>query len=78
MNQVQSLINETSERMCDLLLALRHSVLDDLGLPAAIRAHAGRLFRNTPICFELDASGMAARLPPVLETELYRIFQEAK
>ncbi len=77
LNQTQALINETSERMYDLILALRPSVLDDLGLTAAIRAHADRLFRNTPIGFELEAAGMAARLPPELETGLYRIFQEA-
>ena len=77
LSQTQALINETSERMYDLILALRPSALDDLGLVVAIRAHAERLFSNTAIGFELNSIGMSERLPPDLETGLYRIFQEA-
>jgi two-component system sensor histidine kinase UhpB len=63
--------------MYDIILDLRPSALDDLGLVAALRTHAERITQEAGIAFELDVSGMNGRLPPELETALYRIFQEA-
>jgi two-component system sensor histidine kinase UhpB len=77
LNQIRELSSRTTDRMYDLILDLRPSALDDLGLAAALRAHAARLLNGTEIVFELDASGMKGRLPPVIETALYRTFQEA-
>lgn len=77
LSQIRSLITQTSERMYDLILALRPSTLDDLGLVAAMNTHADRMLAGSNISFELDAREMAERLPPNLETALYRIFQEA-
>ncbi len=77
LGQIRALINQTSDRMYDLIMALRPSLLDDLGLVAALDAHADRMLPVSGISFELDASGMKNRLPPDLETALYRIFQEA-
>jgi len=56
---------------------LRPSVLDDLGLAAALRSHAERVLNGSGITFKLDPSGLIKRLPPSIETALYRIFQEA-
>lgn len=75
--QVRALIAEATDRMYDLILALRPSALDDLGLAAAIRAHAERLLAEKGIAFEMDASQLTGRLPPEVETALYRTFQEA-
>jgi signal transduction histidine kinase len=73
----RELINKTTDQMYELILALRPSVLDDLGLVAALRSHAERLFNGSGIAFKLDSSGLVKRLPPSIETALYRIFQEA-
>lgn len=77
MNQISDLIAETTERMYELMLALRPSVLDEFGLVAALRNHAERFLEGSGIVFELDASGYSGRLTPEIETALYRVFQEA-
>ena len=77
LNQTQNLIVDTSEKMYNLILALRPSVLDDLGLVAALRVHAERILKDTGIQFKLNASNFSERLPLEVETALYRIFQEA-
>ncbi len=76
LDQIRTLINETTERMYDLILDLRPSALDDLGLAVALRVYAERLLTGTGIAFELDVVGLNNRLPPTIETALYRIFQE--
>jgi signal transduction histidine kinase len=73
----RELIGKTTQQMYELILALRPSVLDDLGLAAALRSHAERLFNGSGITFELDSAGLGKRLPPSIEIALYRIFQEA-
>lgn len=77
LDKTGGLIEEASEQMYDLILALRPSVLDDLGLASALRAHADRLLDGTGIHFSLENSAMDCRLPSEVETALYRIFQEA-
>ncbi|MGE5221143.1 MAG: HAMP domain-containing sensor histidine kinase [Omnitrophica WOR_2 bacterium] len=75
--EIQALIRETTDCMYDLIMALRPSILDDLGLVAALRAHSERSFMGKDIQYILDASQLTDRLPPELETVLYRTFQEA-
>jgi signal transduction histidine kinase len=77
LEQTQGLVNDASERMYSLIMALRPSVLDDLGLEAALRSHAEILLRDTDITFELNATQLKRRLSPELEIGLYRVFQEA-
>lgn len=77
LNQIRNLITETTESMYDLIMALRPSVLDELGLAAALRTHAGRFLEDSGIAFELRSDGFSGRLSPDIETALYRIFQEA-
>lgn len=77
LGQIQNLIDETIERMYKLILALRPSALDDLGLEAALRIHAERTLNGSCIQFELHTDGISSRLPPDIEVALYRIFQEA-
>jgi two-component system sensor histidine kinase NreB len=77
LNQINDLIAETTERMYELILALRPSVLDEFGLVAALRNHAERFLDGSGIAFELDASEYSGRLTPEIETALYRVFQEA-
>jgi signal transduction histidine kinase len=71
------LIDKTTQQMYELILALRPSVLDDLGLAAALRSLGERVLNVSGITFELDTTSLIKRLPPSIETALYRIFQEA-
>lgn len=77
LNQIRNFIAETTERMYELIIALRPSVLDQFGLVAALRNHAERFLNGSGIAFELDASDYSGRLTPDIETALYRVFQEA-
>jgi signal transduction histidine kinase len=75
--EIRSLAGETSQIMYELIMDLRPAALDDLGLAAAIRAYAERLLADTKTTFVLDTNGLQDRLPPALETTMYRVFQEA-
>ena len=77
LREIQGLTSETTERMHELILDLRPSALDDLGLAAALRQCGERLLAPSNIAFELHASSLSERLPQAIETALYRIFQEA-
>ncbi len=59
-----------------LILDLRPSVLDDLGLLSAIRWYAERTLRERGVTVRCEF-GELARLPPELETALFRMCQEA-
>ena len=52
-------------------------MLDDLGLPAALGWLIGRQFDGTAIAARCEVSGEERRLPPRLETSLFRLAQEA-
>ena len=75
--QTQELISDTAKQMYDMILDLRPSSLDDMGLVAALRSHVERTLNGTGIDFNLDDRGLSERLPPEIETTLYRVFQEA-
>lgn len=77
LNLTRELITDTTDRMYELILALRPSTLDDLGLVAALQSHAERFLSGSGIIFELNADGLTDRLEPEMETALYRIYQEA-
>lgn len=77
LSQTRELIGKTTQQMYELILALRPSVLDDLGLAAALRSLAKRVLPVDGFEFQLDSSQLTDRLPPSIEIALYRIFQEA-
>lgn len=61
-----------------LVWELRPTALDDLGLRAALAAYVSNWSARTRIAAELHTSGLLdERLPPNVETTLYRIAQEA-
>jgi signal transduction histidine kinase len=62
----------------DLALDLRPSILDDLGLLAALRYYVRECEDKFHLPISFEALGLAdRRLPPEVETTLYRIAQEA-
>lgn len=69
-------VDEAMERVRGLALDLHPSVLDDLGLPAALRWYTDRFARDTGIEVHFSADA-ADRLDGLLETACFRVAQEA-
>jgi signal transduction histidine kinase len=68
----------TLDEVRRLARGLRPSVLDDLGLTAALERHATDYSHAHGLAVEVQGPGpAAARLPEEVETALYRIAQEA-
>ncbi|HUR55491.1 MAG TPA: PAS domain S-box protein [Gemmataceae bacterium] len=61
-----------------LALELRPTALDDLGLQAALANYAERWAERSGVEIDFQSAGLDdVRLPPLVETALYRIVQEA-
>jgi PAS domain S-box-containing protein len=72
------IVDEALTRIRELSLELRPSLLDDLGLAAALRWYVDRYGQRTGIAAEvLNGFEESGRLPRDLETECFRIAQEA-
>jgi signal transduction histidine kinase len=71
------LIDTTLQRVRDLSLDLRPSILDDLGLAAALEWYVDRHARRTGLEAEFLSELSDARLPTYLETTCFRVAQEA-
>jgi signal transduction histidine kinase len=75
--ELRSIAGQTLDDVHTLSVQLRPSVLDDLGLPEAVRRHIADYQRRTPLAIDLAITGLDdRRLPPEIETALYRIIQE--
>ena len=75
LEEVKALAVRTLEDVHRLILDLRPSVLDDLGLLSAIRWYAERHLESRGLSVRCEFGEMR-RLPPELETALFRICQE--
>ncbi|HMJ24822.1 MAG TPA: PAS domain S-box protein [Pyrinomonadaceae bacterium] len=72
------IVDEALGRIRDISLELRPSLLDDLGLASALRWYVDRYGQRTGIATEvLCGFEEGGRLPRDLETECFRIAQEA-
>jgi signal transduction histidine kinase len=76
LDEVKALAVRTLEDVHRLILDLRPSVLDDLGLLAAIAWYAERTLESRGIAVRCELEELRSRLPPELETVLFRICQE--
>jgi len=65
------------ENIHRLITDLRPSLLDDLGLVPAIAWYGEQRLRPLGIALRLEGNGLEQRLPPTMETALFRIVQEA-
>lgn len=77
---VRSLVSRMDGELRRMIVNLRPSVLDDLGLPAAIRWFADRQLAAAGIsvrCELEDLDEGQTRLPPEVETAVFRAAQEA-
>ncbi|MDH4209164.1 MAG: PAS domain S-box protein, partial [Anaerolineae bacterium] len=77
MGQVRSKVARIAEELSRLGRALRPSVLDQLGLVAAVELILGDLSRVGRISGCLEVTGQQRRLPAEVELGLFRITQEA-
>lgn len=76
LDEVKGLAVRTLDDVHRLILDLRPSVLDDLGLLPAIRWYAERTLESRGLSVRCELDELRARLPPELETVLFRICQE--
>jgi signal transduction histidine kinase len=75
---LRKIVAETLEAVHDLALELRPSVLDDLGLAAALERYVAEYQRRFDVRVDFRAVGFEEqRLLPAIETAIYRIVQEA-
>lgn len=77
LKQASRMVADSTNRMYDLIIGLRPSALDDLGLISALRAHIQRTIEPAGITVEIQSSDLPDRLPSEIETTLFRLFQEA-
>ncbi|HLA83015.1 MAG TPA: HAMP domain-containing protein, partial [Thermoleophilia bacterium] len=75
---LRALTVETLEALHDLALELRPSALDELGLAAALERYVKDFGAKHRLGVDFQVHGFdGGRLPPSMETTLYRIAQEA-
>lgn len=74
---LQELAGELLERVRNLSLDLRPSMLDDLGLLPALTWHFDRYFDQTGIRVAFMHQGLKKRFGSAIETVAYRVIQEA-
>lgn len=72
-----AIVERTLQQVRDLSLDLRPSLLDDLGLGAALRWYLARQVRGTGCKVQFAADPLPERLPLALETVCFRVAQEA-
>jgi len=71
------LVEETTERIRDVMADLRPEVLDDYGLVAALRWYGERFSERTGMATIVHGNEPSPRMPEVIESALFRIAQEA-
>jgi signal transduction histidine kinase len=77
LKETLSVIENVLEQVRDLSLNLRPSLLDDLGLEPALRWYVGRQAATAKLSATVELDPLENRLDPVIETECFRIAQEA-
>lgn len=73
----RGLAEQTADELRRISRALRPSILDDLGLVAAIRSEATALARRSDLAVRFVTSGAPTDLPSEAELVLLRVSQEA-
>lgn len=77
LEDASALVEQTTERIRDVMVELRPAVLDDYGLLAALRWYGREVSRQAGLMITVEGEELSPRLPPATETALFRIAQEA-
>ncbi|HXR12028.1 MAG TPA: GAF domain-containing protein, partial [Gaiellaceae bacterium] len=75
--EVRDLVRSTLQDVRQLAIELRPKALDDFGLVAALERLTSSFEEQTGIAMQFQSSLPPGRLPPEVETALYRIAQES-
>ncbi|HLV34744.1 MAG TPA: histidine kinase [Spirillospora sp.] len=74
---LREVVGHTLDEVRTLAWQLRPSALDDLGLLSALRHYIDDYQQRYTIQVDFASNGIDERLPPEIETSIYRIVQEA-
>ncbi len=74
---IKSIALKSVDQLSELCLALRPSMLDDIGLIPTLRWHISKEGRRAELEIKLEIIDMDERLGQEIETVIFRIFQEA-
>ncbi len=77
LGEIRGLLSTTLEEIRRLMVNLRPTLLDDLGLIPALQWLAATHLGAAGVDYRLDVVGPRRRLPPHVETALFRVVQEA-
>ncbi len=77
LSSIKSLVEDSLRAVRNLSLLLRPSMLDDLGLGAAVRWQAKEFSRRSGTSATIEMEGNLANVPEAQRTCLYRVIQEA-
>ncbi len=75
--RASALVRDSIEQSHRIIANLRPTVLDDLGLVAAIQDEVHRWLHPVGLDVQFEVDGLNGRLSPALETAVFRIVQEA-
>jgi signal transduction histidine kinase len=78
LEQLSQIVTTLGQEAHALALELRPTALDDLGLYVALGQHITQWTARTQITVDFHSTGLEQqRLPPAIETTIYRVIQEA-
>lgn len=77
LNRLRGIAEDTLGELRKMIYDLRPTILDDLGLAAAIRWYVKETVEPQGLHVDLSISGLAQRMAPHIETAVFRILQEA-
>jgi len=77
LGRLREIAEDTLGELRKMIYDLRPTILDDLGLAAAIRWYVKEAVEPQGLQVDLSITGLERRLPPHMETAVFRILQEA-
>jgi signal transduction histidine kinase len=77
LRQLEMLTTQSLDELQRLILDLRPSHLDDLGLPSALRWYASDIEGRTKMQVRVEIQGAEREISPSIKTTVFRIVQEA-
>ncbi|QDY70526.1 GAF domain-containing sensor histidine kinase [Qingshengfaniella alkalisoli] len=75
--ECQKTLDDSHHEMKQIIYALRPTLLDEMGLVAALDNHTSAIRRHVGIDLSFDVRGTPVTLAPEVELAIYRIVQEA-
>lgn len=76
LEETEALADSVIESVREISHDLRPGILDDLGLPAAIRFEAGRFEQRTGVSTSVDIAAEPVSISAARATQVFRVFQE--